>query len=122
MSFWSKISGLNKELLNQEGEEVSIITATEESKAKKIRKPRKKEEKSAEDWLPEETQGQLSVDIYEDDDCLIIESMIAGVQAKGYRYYYRARFNCYPRHSVTNQARKTRSKLLLSRMFLGKVF
>jgi len=82
MSFWSKISGLNKELLNQEGEEVSIITATEESKAKKIRKPRKKEEKSAEDWLPEETQGQLSVDIYEDDDCLIIESMIAGVQAK----------------------------------------
>ncbi|OQX70918.1 hypothetical protein B6D52_03095 [Candidatus Parcubacteria bacterium 4484_255] len=32
--------------------------------------------------MPEESQGQLSVDIYEESDCLIIESMIAGVQAK----------------------------------------
>ncbi|MCD6442265.1 Hsp20/alpha crystallin family protein [bacterium] len=82
MGFWSKISGLNQELLNQEGEEVSIITATEELKAKKIKKPRKKEKESTEEWLPEESQGQLSVDIYEEGDCLIIESMIAGVQAK----------------------------------------
>ena len=82
MSFWSKISGLNKELLNQEGEEVSIITGVEEAKIKKMKKPRKKEKKNVEEWLPEETQGQLSVDIYEEDDCLIIESMIAGVQAK----------------------------------------
>jgi len=82
MSFWNKISGLDQDILNQQGEEVSIITATEELKTKKMKKPRKKEEKSSEDWLPEESQGQLSVDIYEDDDCLIIESMIAGVQAK----------------------------------------
>ena len=82
MSFWSKISGLNQELLNKQGEEVSIIAGVEDAKIKKMKKPRKKEEESTEDWLPEESQGQLSVDIYEDDDCLIIESMIAGVQAK----------------------------------------
>lgn len=83
MSFWSKISGLNQDLLDKQGEEVSIITAVEESKIKKIGKPHKKEKKNTENWLPEESQGQLSVDIYEDDnDCLIIESMIAGGQAK----------------------------------------
>ena len=82
MGFWSKISGLNKDFLNQEGEEVSIITGVEEAKIKKMKKPHKKEKKSTEEWLPEESQGQLSVDIYEEDDCLIIESMIAGVQAK----------------------------------------
>jgi len=82
MGFWSKISGLNRELLGREGEEVSVISEIEAAKIRKIKKPRKKEEKGTEEWLPEESQGQLSVDIYEDDDCLIIESMIAGVQAK----------------------------------------
>ena len=82
MGFWSKISGLNQDLLGQQGEEVSIITGNEKTKAKRIKKSKKKEKKSAEDWLPEESQGQLSIDIYEEDDSLIIESMIAGVQAK----------------------------------------
>jgi len=82
MSFWSKISGLNQELLGQQGEEVSIITSGEETKIKKMKKSIKKEKKDTEDWLPEENQGQLSIDIYEDDNCLVIESMVAGVQAK----------------------------------------
>ncbi len=82
MSFWGKISGLNQEFLNQEGEEVSIITEAESSRAKKMKKPYREEKENTEDWLPRESQGQLSVDIYEEDDCLIIESMVAGVQAK----------------------------------------
>ena len=82
MSFWSKISGLNQEFLSREGEEVSVITSAEEAKIKKIKKPHKKEKEILEDWLPEESQGQLSIDIYEDGDSLVIESMIAGVQAK----------------------------------------
>jgi HSP20 family protein len=82
MSFWSKILGLDQELLNQEGEEVNVLTGKEEKKKKAKKKFIKQKKSEKADWLPEEAQGQLSVDIYEQGENLIIESMIAGVEAK----------------------------------------
>lgn len=82
MTFWSKILGIEQELLNQEGEEVNVLTGEEEKKKKAKKRFIKKKKSEKIDWLPEESQGQLSVDIYEEGESLIIESMVAGVEAK----------------------------------------
>lgn len=86
-TFWAQITGLGKGVLESQGEEVAVIY--HEKKEKKERKKKfkdkkflaqKKQEKIAqEEWLPDHSQGQLVVDIYEKDDFLVVESTIAGV-------------------------------------------
>lgn len=38
--------------------------------------------KVEEAWLPEETEGQLSVDVFQKDDRIVVKSTIAGVEPK----------------------------------------
>lgn len=38
--------------------------------------------KVEETWLPEETEGQLSVDVFQKDDRIVVKSTIAGVEPK----------------------------------------
>lgn len=74
-SFWSYLSGLDEETLLKNGEEVEL----------KIEEKLKKKETAEtidEDWLKEESHGQLSIDLYEDEMNLVIESTIAGVKAE----------------------------------------
>ncbi len=84
--FWTKISGLKKEILEREGEEVTVFYQEKESKKtskdKKFLKQRKEEKIPQEEWLPEMGQGQLVVDIYEKVDVLIIKSAVAGVKSQ----------------------------------------
>lgn len=87
MNFWAKISGLKKEIMEREGEEVSVFYQEKKPKKKKpedkkFLKQRKEEKIPQEEWLPEIGQGQLVVDIYEKTDFLIIKSAVAGVKSQ----------------------------------------
>lgn len=81
-NFWGKITGLNKEILEKEGQEVTIVYKEKGPKSKKFLLQQKKEETGQEEWMFDTSQGQLVVDIYEKDEVLIIESTIAGVKAQ----------------------------------------
>jgi len=81
-NFWGKISGLNQDILEKKGEEVSIVYKEKVQKNKKSSLKQKKEEVGQEEWMSDTSQGQLVVDIYEKNEELIIESTIAGVKAQ----------------------------------------
>ena len=81
-NFWGKISGLDKEILEKKGQEVTIVYKEKRQKGKKFLSSEKKEEAGQEEWMSDTSQGQLVVDIYEKDEALIIESTIAGVKAQ----------------------------------------
>lgn len=81
---WEKISGLNKDILEKEGEEVEVFYQEKEKRKEKTKKFfRKKEEVlPAEEWFFSANQGQLVVDIYEKENFLVIKSAVAGVNPK----------------------------------------
>ncbi len=81
-NFWGKISGLDKEILEKKGQEVTVVYKEKRQKSKKSLLREKKEEVGQEEWMSDTSQGQLVVDIYEKDEALIIESTIAGVKAQ----------------------------------------
>lgn len=81
-NFWGKISGLDKEILEKEGQEVTIVYKEKGQKGNKFLLQEKKEEVGQKEWMSDTSQGQLVVDIYEKDEVLIIESTIAGVKAQ----------------------------------------
>jgi len=81
-NFWGKISGLDKEILEKKGQEVTVVYKEKRQKTKKFLLPEKKEETGQEQWMSDTSQGQLVVDIYEKEEDLIIESTIAGVKAQ----------------------------------------
>ncbi|MBU4370049.1 Hsp20/alpha crystallin family protein [Patescibacteria group bacterium] len=81
-NFWGKISGLDKEILEKKGEEITVVYKEKAQKSKKFLLQEKKEEAEQEQWISDTSQGQLVVDIYEKDEALIIESTIAGVKAQ----------------------------------------
>ena len=72
---WTKISNLDKDTLEKQGEDLIVIYAEEKKKDKQL--PPK-------DWFPDHGQGKIEVDIYESEknNQLIIESTIAGIKAK----------------------------------------
>lgn len=86
---WKTITSLPSNVLNQEAEEV-VIKYEEPSHKKEKRKAHKKKgkkpylDKIEEQWLPDTGQGQLVVDIYEDEDknVLVVKSTIAGVKTE----------------------------------------
>lgn len=84
--FWAKIAGLDQEVLAKESEEVTVVYQEKKDrkkiKDKKLLTRRKQEKIAQEQWLPDQTQGQLVVDIYEKDNSLVIESTIAGVNSQ----------------------------------------
>lgn len=88
---WTKILGLSKDFLNQQGEDVDIIYIERKKKSKPKQKKnvrffsikKSKEQKTKEESISDTEQGQLVVDIYENEkDELVIESTIAGVKSK----------------------------------------
>ncbi len=86
-NFWSKITNLNKDILERDGEEVTVLYYQEKETVKKSKKEKfLKQEKSKkifqEEWLPDPGQGQLVVDIYEKDDVLVIKSAMAGAKSQ----------------------------------------
>jgi len=81
-NFWGKISGLDKEILEKKGQEITVVYKEKRQKSKKFLLQGKKEEAGKEEWMADTSQGQLVVDIYEKEEALIIESTIAGVKAQ----------------------------------------
>ncbi len=94
-NFWQGITGLTNNELENTSEKVEVLSSAEKrgvknalvvAEAKKIAKTKKKKEEPAaenlpKDWLSEdEINGQLSVDLYDAGDSLVIESTIAGVK------------------------------------------
>ncbi|MCD6097119.1 Hsp20/alpha crystallin family protein [bacterium] len=84
MGFWEKILKTSSRVLDSSGENVEFSLTTGQvsrphSKTKKSKesKPKKKQEK--EDWLSSVESKQLVVDVYEDEDNLIIISTVAGL-------------------------------------------
>ncbi|MDD3101670.1 MAG: Hsp20/alpha crystallin family protein [Patescibacteria group bacterium] len=80
---WSKITGLPKDVLEKETEEVNTTSEAPIKKKVKEKKPfmakKKPEESEIKKWLPDSGQGQLVVDIFERDNNIIVESTIAGI-------------------------------------------
>lgn len=96
-SILSRITGISEEILNQaEIVEVkqkisagggSAIGGKKEKKTKEEKQPKPKETflnrpEIDGDWLTEQHEGELAVDIYEDGPNLIIKSTLAGVDPK----------------------------------------
>jgi HSP20 family protein len=101
-NFWSQMTNLDSDELEKTNEKVEISTTPTpikekikalkesvvepEEKKEKLKTRSKKEitkkEEIEEQWLPEgdEVTGQLSVDLYDDGEALIVESTIAGVK------------------------------------------
>lgn len=98
VNLWNQIANISNEDLGKSSEKIETeIMPTQtrvEKKEKQVaeeksRKPAKiksqkeirKKEETEESWFPEEeVTGQLSVDLYDDGDYLIVESTIAGVK------------------------------------------
>lgn len=95
-SIWSKIAKLSEDVLSKTGEKAEILPVEKKEKEiepkpekkfekklepvkQKERRAKKKEEVLPEQWLPGGAIGQLSVDLYDAGDSLIIKSMVAGV-------------------------------------------
>lgn len=84
-SIWNKIGKLSEGDLSKTNEKVEILTRERKIKKLQVTQPEKKKtaraekESLPEQWLPGGTIGQLSVDLYDAGDSLIIISTVAGV-------------------------------------------
>lgn len=83
-TIWQKLTGLSEEELGLGGEAMEIREEREEVEEKRI-EPKEdvkealpKPDKPQEKWLEEE--GQLSVDVYQKPDNIIVRSTMAGVR------------------------------------------
>ncbi|MGC9048757.1 MAG: Hsp20/alpha crystallin family protein [Patescibacteria group bacterium] len=85
-TIWSKITRLSEEDLSKTSEKVEILPLEKKEKQLLVPKPEKKKikkeelEEITEEWLPGSEVGQLSIDLYDAGDSLVIESTIAGVK------------------------------------------
>ncbi len=85
---WVKILGLSKDILEKQGEEVMVVFEEKRDEkdlgGEKFLGRKKRREIPPVEWLPDHNQGQLKVDVYNDErnNVLIIESIIAGVNSK----------------------------------------
>ena len=80
---WAKILGVSSSELEKEGEEVAIEEGkvSPQKLAVKDKKSKKKKiDSEKEDWFLEE-EGRLTIDLYEKDDFLMVESAMAGVKS-----------------------------------------
>lgn len=95
-SIWSKVAKLSEDDLSKTAEKVEVLPPEKREKKiekrpeKKIEKKiepikqkeekiKKKEEAVPEEWLPGGITGQLSVDLYDAGDSLILKSTVAGI-------------------------------------------
>jgi len=79
-SIWSKITKLDEKFLRERGVEVireqKPIKNETESKEKNYANQKKEEEP----WLPQISEGKLSLDVYLEDKNIVVLSAIAGVK------------------------------------------
>lgn len=73
-TIWEKITHLSKEDLKREGKEVGVISQKKEV--------HQKEKQPEETWLPETSEGKLSLDIYRRENLIIVQSALAGVKSE----------------------------------------
>ncbi|MFN3301440.1 MAG: Hsp20/alpha crystallin family protein [Patescibacteria group bacterium] len=66
-SFWSKITKLSEEDLKKTGKEIEAVKKEEKEEKKEL-------------WLPETSEGKLSLDIYQKGEEIIVKSALAGVK------------------------------------------
>jgi len=69
-TIWAKLTHLPEEDLKKEGKEVEVI---------KKEVPKKIEKKES-TWLPEYSEGKLSLDVYQKENKIVVRSALAGVK------------------------------------------
>lgn len=80
-SIWSRITGLKEEELEKEKEEIEVAEEEKKEKVVEVKKEEKKKEmESEEDWLKDEYEAQLSVDVYQDKKNIFVRSVIGGIE------------------------------------------
>ena|SRR6056297_1230524 len=84
---WSKILGLNDDILSKENQEVEVVYQDKNIKQTKKPKSSKKLKQIKEtdrDFVSASEKGQIDIDLYEDLDknTLVIKAKVSGVKAK----------------------------------------
>jgi len=80
MSFFDKLTGTNTE--ENIKEEKGKAKKPNKKKKVEIKKEETEEKTSREDLIQSTTDGQLAIDVYENNDYFIIQSTIAGIKAE----------------------------------------
>jgi HSP20 family protein len=80
MSFFDKLTGTNtEENIKEKKEKAKKLN---NKKKIEIKKEEPEEKTSKEDLIQSTTDGQLAIDVYENNDYFIIQSTIAGIKAE----------------------------------------
>jgi len=84
MGFFDKLTGVNTEEENSKEEKNEDKKKSKKPEKKKVKIKKEEPEKEVAKEEPEEPEsdGQLAIDVYEDDDNFVIQSTIAGVKAE----------------------------------------
>jgi HSP20 family molecular chaperone IbpA len=77
-TIWSKLTKLNDEQLGESGREVKIEEREKAKKEKATPTPSLNENES--EWLPQVSEGKLSIDVYLKDGNVYVISAIAGIK------------------------------------------
>ncbi len=86
---WSKLLGLNDDVLSKESQEVEVVYEEPKTKKTKTKSKAKKKKKttklkeSDKDFVSASEKGQIDIDLYEDtkNNNLVIKAKIPGVKA-----------------------------------------
>jgi len=78
-SFWSKLTKLEEAELQKTGQEIKIEKPEKKQKPKEVSKTLTKQERE-QAWLPQASEGKLSVDVCLEGKNVVIVSAIAGVK------------------------------------------
>jgi HSP20 family protein len=76
-SFFEKLTGAIN--TNDFSEDVKLDTGKEKEEARSL-KIEKEDSEKEEDWLEEGEEGQLTVDVFQTPDEIVIQTMVAGVK------------------------------------------
>lgn len=81
-TFWSKLTGLDENRLTETGRKIEIKKIKRKEPQKKINQATKLEETKEQEqsWLPQVSEGKLSVDVYLEEKNVVVISAIAGVK------------------------------------------
>lgn len=79
-SFFAKITGLGSE----DEEEETAQEQKEEPKEVRVEKAREGQKEDEESWIGKGYEGQLSVDVYQTPDEIVIKSAVAGVKPEDF--------------------------------------
>jgi HSP20 family molecular chaperone IbpA len=78
-TIWSKLTGLDDKQLSESSQEIKIEKTETPKKIKKDKHINTSKEENGE-WLPQVSEGKLSIDVYLKEENVFIISAIAGVK------------------------------------------